>query len=119
MDAKIKIQSEIKSGKYVEPKDATVKELVAAWLEAGRTRGRHQAREMENPDLPFPRNAIQLHRAEARRDQGVEAPQVADRASGRGVERGQKLGGRERAPQHAERGFQMGAQRPGHVRRAG
>src|SRR5262249_18157079 len=39
VDAKIKIQAEIKSGKYVEPKDATVKELLAAWLEAGKTRG--------------------------------------------------------------------------------
>jgi integrase len=35
----VKIQSEVKSGNYVEPKDATVKELLAAWLEAGNTRG--------------------------------------------------------------------------------
>jgi integrase len=39
VDAKIKTQSEVKSGKYVEPTDATVKELVTAWLEAGKTRG--------------------------------------------------------------------------------
>jgi hypothetical protein len=39
VDAKIKIQAEIKSGKYVEPKDAVVRELLAAWLEAGKTRG--------------------------------------------------------------------------------
>src|SRR4029453_6347394 len=39
VDAKIKIQAEIKSGQYIEPKDATVKELMAAWLKAGETRG--------------------------------------------------------------------------------
>jgi integrase len=39
VDAKVNIQAEVKSGKYVEPKDATVKELVAAWLKAGETRG--------------------------------------------------------------------------------
>ena len=39
VDAKIKTQSEVKSGKYTEPTEATVKELMAAWLEAGRTRG--------------------------------------------------------------------------------
>ncbi len=39
VDAKVKTQAEVKSEKYIEPTEATVKELVAAWLEAGRTRG--------------------------------------------------------------------------------
>jgi len=39
VNEKIRIQGEIKSGKYIEPKDATVKELLAAWLKAGETRG--------------------------------------------------------------------------------
>src|SRR5262249_38017164 len=39
VDAKVKTQSEVKSGKYVEATDATVKELFEAWLEAGKTRG--------------------------------------------------------------------------------
>jgi len=36
LDAKVKVQGEVKSGKYVEATDATVKELVEKWLEAGR-----------------------------------------------------------------------------------
>jgi len=39
VDAKVKTQSEVKSGKYVEATDTTVKELFEAWLEAGKTRG--------------------------------------------------------------------------------
>lgn len=38
-DAKINIASEVKSGKYVEPSGVTVKEMLAAWLKAGETRG--------------------------------------------------------------------------------
>jgi integrase len=37
-DAKLKIQNEIRSGKYVEPSAVTVK-LVTKWLEAGKNRG--------------------------------------------------------------------------------
>jgi integrase len=36
---KTKTQAEIRAGKYVEPTHVTVRELFAAWLEAGRTRG--------------------------------------------------------------------------------
>jgi integrase len=39
INAKVKTQAEIKSGKYVEPSDLSVKELVEKWLEAGKTRG--------------------------------------------------------------------------------
>ena len=34
ISAKIKTQGEMRSGKYVEPGDLTVKELVEKWLEA-------------------------------------------------------------------------------------
>jgi integrase len=39
LDAKVKTQAEVKSGRYTEPTDVTVREVVAAWLEAGKTRG--------------------------------------------------------------------------------
>src|SRR6266478_645866 len=39
VDAKVRTQAEVKSGKYTEPTDVTVREVVAAWLEAGKTRG--------------------------------------------------------------------------------
>jgi integrase len=39
VSAKRKIQSDIESGKHVEPTDVTVKGLVEAWLEAGKTKG--------------------------------------------------------------------------------
>jgi integrase len=39
VDAKIKTSADVKSGKYIEPTDKTVKQLMEAWLEAGKTKG--------------------------------------------------------------------------------
>src|SRR5262245_43553117 len=39
VDAKVKTQSAVKSGKYVEATNVTVKELIEKWLETGRARG--------------------------------------------------------------------------------
>jgi hypothetical protein len=36
---KVKTQAAITAGKYVEPSDATVKEMLMAWLKAGETKG--------------------------------------------------------------------------------
>lgn len=49
--AKIKTQGETRSGKYVEPGDLTVKELVEKWIGGGKNPRRRQARTVEDPDL--------------------------------------------------------------------
>jgi hypothetical protein len=109
VNQKVKTQAEIKAGKYVEPSDVTVKEMLAAWLKAGETRGvtKHGKWKIQtclSHETQYGYIVPKLGEIKA-----SKLRKVSDRASGCGMERGQKLGGSQRAPRHAECGFQMGA----------